>query len=69
MEVLEWRKRQFELIVEWMKRNASRWYGHVKRMPEKRMTKKVSQSEIQGELGRGRSPMTWETTVEEYRRE
>ena len=52
--------------VEWVKRNALRWYGHVRRMPEERMAKRVYQSKVSGELGRGRPPMTWECKVEQY---
>ena len=53
-------------VVEWVKRNALRWYGHVRRMPEERMTKKVYQSEVSGMYGRGRPPVTWEGRIEQY---
>ena len=53
-------------VVEWVKRNALRWYGHVRRMPEERMTKRVYQSEVSGMAGRGRPPVTWEGKIEQY---
>ena len=56
-------------VVEWVKRSALRWYGHVRRMPEDRLAKKVYQSDVRGENGRGRPPMTWEGKVEEYIKE
>ena len=28
-------------VVEWIKRNALRWFGHIERMDEKEMTKSV----------------------------
>ena len=56
-------------VVEWAKRSALRWYGHVRRMPEDRLAKKVYQSDVSGENGRGRPPMTWEGKVEEYIKE
>ena len=56
-------------VVEWVKRSALRWYGHIRRMPEERLAKRVYQSEVRGEVGRGRPPVTWEKKIEEYMRE
>ena len=53
-------------VVERVKRNTMRWYGHVRRMPEERMAKKVYQSEVSGVVGRGRPAMSWERKVEQY---
>ena len=53
-------------VVEWVKRNTLRWYGHVRRMPEDRIAKKVFRSEATGVSGRGRLPITWEGRVELY---
>lgn len=36
-------------VVEWVKRDALRWYCHIMRMSEERLTKKVYQSEVSGE--------------------
>lgn len=35
-------------VVEWVKWNALRWYGHVRRMPEETMAKRAYQSEVSG---------------------
>ena len=56
-------------VVNWVNRNALKWYGHVRRIPEERMAKKVYQSKVSGEPGRGRPPMTWECKVEQYLKE
>ncbi|KAG7175340.1 hypothetical protein Hamer_G001401 [Homarus americanus] len=49
-----------------MKRNALRWYGHVPRMHEDRLTKKVYDSKREGNVGRGRPIATWEKRVREF---
>ena len=56
-------------VVEWVKRSSLRWYGHVRRMSEERMAKRVFESYVSGENGRGRPPITWEGKVEGYIRE
>ena len=43
-----------------------RWYGHVKRMSEERMVKKIYQSMVHGTIGRGRQTMSWEGKVKQY---
>ena len=52
-----------------MKKNTLRCYGHVKRMPEDKMVKKVYQSSVDGRFGRGRPSIAWEGRVEQYLRE
>ena len=56
-------------VIEWVKRNTMRWYGHVQRMPEDRLAKQVYMSEALGVMGRGRPPMVWEKKAEQYLRE
>jgi len=56
-------------VVEWVKRNTLRWFGHMERMQESEFTKKVYKSTIDGTGVRGRPPVKWENRVEEYMRE
>ena len=44
-------KKPLELIsvVERVKKDTWRWYYHIVRMPEEKLTKKVYQSEVNGE--------------------
>ncbi len=53
-------------VVEWMKRNTLRWYGHVRRMEEDRLVKRVYDSEVAGRVGRGRPLVTWDNRVDQY---
>ena len=53
-------------VLEWVKRSALRWYGHVRRMKEERMVKKVYQSDVNGVVGWGRPPLTWENMTEQF---
>ncbi len=41
-------------VVEWVKRNTLRWFGHVERMNSEGFVKKVYVSEIEGPSRRGR---------------
>jgi len=56
-------------VVEWVKRNTLRWFGHVERMQQDELTKRVYVSEIEGAGVRGRPPMRWLNAVEKYIRE
>ena len=56
-------------VVEWVKRNSLRWFGHVERMKKEELTKRVYNSEIEGRGVRGRPPVRWMSRVEEYYRE
>ena len=56
-------------VVEWVKRNSLRWFGHVERMRKEDLTKRVYNSEIEGRGVRGRPPVRWMSRVEEYYRE
>ncbi len=43
-------------VVEWMRRNTLRWYGHIERMGREEFVKKVYVSESVGPSSRGRLP-------------
>ena len=53
-------------VVEWVKRNSLRWFGHVERMQKENLAKRVYNSEIEGRGVRGRPPVRWTRRVEEY---
>ena len=56
-------------VVEWVKRNTLRWFGHVERMKKEDLTKRVYNSEIEGRGVRGRPPVRWLNRIDEYCRE
>ncbi len=56
-------------VVEEVKRQTLKWFGHVERMEESKMTKRVYVSEIDGASVRGRPPVKWRDRVQEYVRE
>ena len=56
-------------VVELVKRNTLRWFGHIERMDESVMTKRLYKSSIEGVGVRGRPPVKWEDRVQEYVRE
>ncbi len=56
-------------VVEWVKRNTLRWYGHVMRMNEYAFTKRVYERTIDGRGVRGRPTVKWINRVEGYWRE
>ena len=56
-------------VVEWVKRNSLRWFGHVERMQKEDLAKRLYNSEIEGIGVRGRPPVRWMNRVEEYYRE
>ncbi len=53
-------------VVEWVKRNTLRWFGHTERMGSEELVKKVYVSEIVGPNSRGRPPVRWRDRVKEY---
>ncbi len=57
----EWEARQMEWcgVVEWVKRNAFRWFGHIERMGSEKFVKKVYLSESVGPDSRGRPRERW----------
>ena len=52
-----------EDITVRMKKNVLRWFGHVKRMSDERMAKKIYDGKVSGKRGRGRPRLTFENTV------
>ena len=47
-------------------KNILRWFGHVERMSDERLLKKVYKSTIDGDRGRGRPKKRWRDCVKEY---
>ena len=43
-----------------MKKNVLSWFGHVERMSDERMTKKIYDGKVSGKRGRGRPRLTFE---------
>ena len=56
-------------VVEWVKRNTLRWFGHIERMEKEELTRRVYDSEVEGGDVRGRPPVKWLNRVEGYVRE
>lgn len=46
-------------VLRSIRRNTLRWFGHIEKMDDERLTKKVyeSEGEVQGERGRGQPRM------------
>ncbi len=53
-------------VVEWVKRNTLKWFGHIKRMRSEEFVKKVYMSENVGPNSRGRPLGKWRDKVNEY---
>jgi len=53
-----------ENIVKWIKGQRISWIGHLERMEENRMTKKIFTQELEGTRRRGRPRKRWEEEVE-----
>ncbi len=53
-------------VVEWVKRNNLRWFGHIERMGSEKFGKKVYMSESVGPNSIGRPPGRWRDRVKEY---
>ncbi len=54
---------------EEVKRQTLKWFGHVERMEESKMTGRGGVREIEGGNVRGRPPVKWRNRVQEYVRE
>ncbi len=52
-------------VLEWVKGNTLRCFGHIKRMESEEFMKKVYMSESVGPNSRGRSPWGWRDRVKE----
>ena len=46
-----------------MKKNVLSWFGHVERMSDERMAKKIYDGKVCGKRGRRRPRLTFESTV------
>ena len=53
-----------ENIVKWIKGQSVRWLGHLERMEEDRMPKKIFTQELEGTRRRGRPRKRWKEEVE-----
>jgi len=53
-----------ENIVKWMKGERIRWLGHLERMEENRMPKKIFTQELEGTRRRGRPRKRWKEEAE-----
>ena len=46
-----------------VKKNVLSWFGHVERMSDERMAKKIYDGKVNGKRGRERPRLTFENTV------
>jgi hypothetical protein len=53
-----------ENILKWIKRQRTSWLGHLERMEEDRMPKKIFTQELEGTRQRGRPRKGWKEEVE-----
>jgi hypothetical protein len=53
-----------EYVVKWIKGQRIRWLGHLERMEENRMPKKIFTQELDGTRRRGRPRKRWKEEVE-----
>jgi hypothetical protein len=53
-----------ENVVKWIKGQRISWLGHLERMGEDRMPKKIITQELEGTRRRGRPRKRWEEGVE-----
>ena len=53
-----------ENIVKWIKWQRKNWLGHLERMEEDRMPKKIFTQELEGTRRRGRPEKRWKEEVE-----
>ncbi len=56
-------------IVEEVRRQTLKWFGHMERLEESKMTRGVYVSEIEGGNVKGRPPVEWRVRLQEYVRE
>ncbi len=52
--------------MEEVKRQMLKWFGHMERMEEGKITRRVYMSEIEGGNVRGRPPVKWRDRMQEY---
>ena len=63
-EILERCKKEVR-VGEKMSRALLRWYGHVERMEENRLTRRVYEAKVEGRRDRGRPRRRWKECVRE----
>ena len=57
-----------ETVVQMVKANGVRWYGHVLRSDDGNVLRKALEFEVTGKRKRGRPKKTWKTQVEKESR-
>jgi len=55
-----------ENIVKWIKDQRISWLGHLERMKEDRMSKKIFTQELEGTRRKGRPRKRWKEEVERH---
>jgi hypothetical protein len=61
-------QRYFSPIQEYVERSQLRWYGHVNRMDDKRIVKRVREARETGKRPRGRPRKRWKEGLQEVTR-
>ncbi len=56
-------------MAEEVKRQTLKWFGHMERLEESKMTRRVYVNEMEGGNVRGRPPVKWRDRLQEYVRE
>ena len=56
-------------VLEWVKRNTLRWFGHMERKKSEKFVNKVYMSETVDPRRRGRAVVRWKDRVKEYMHE
>jgi hypothetical protein len=55
-----------EDVVTKIEKNMLRWFGHVERMDESRLTKEIYEADVGGTAGRGRPRRTFLTKLGKF---
>ena len=50
-------------VLERIERNVLKWFGHLERMGEERLVKRVYRANVEGNRGRGRPQRRWRDEV------
>ena len=54
------------VVVEWVKLNTLKWFGHMERKKNEEFVKKVYVSETEDPRKRGRPAVRWKDRVKEF---
>ena len=68
----EWVKKECNLkedVKVKVQKNVMRWFGHVERMNDDRLTKYVYKESVKGKRGKGRPRKVWSDQIEEIVKE